>query len=47
MIIKVELGKEMEFETETDKEFDRCIVGDTLRQKFKHIRINGSKIEIK
>ena len=30
--IKVELGKEMEVETETDKEFDRCIVGDTLRQ---------------
>ena len=45
--IKVELGKEMEVETETDKEFDSCIVGDTLRQKFKQIRTNGSEIEIK
>ena len=39
--IKVELGKEMEVETETDKEFDSWIVGDTLRQKFEQIRING------
>ena len=45
--IKVELGKEMEVETETDKEFDSCIVGDTLRQKFKQIRTNGLEIEIK
>ena len=45
--IKVELGKEIEVETEADKEFDSCIVGDTLRQQFKQIRINGSEIEIK
>ena len=45
--IKVELGKEREVETETDKEFDSCILSDILRQKFKHIRINGSEIEIK
>ena len=37
----------MEVETEADKEFDGCIVGDTLRQKFKQIRTNGSEIEIK
>ena len=37
----------MEVETETDKEFDRCIVGDTLRQKFKQMRTNGLEIEIK
>ena len=39
--IKVELGKEMEVETENDKEFDSWIMGDTLRQKFEQIRING------
>ena len=45
--IKVELGKEMEVKTEADKEFDSCIMGDTLRKKFKQIRTNGSEIEIK
>ena len=39
--IKVELGNKMEVETEADKEFDSHIVGDTLRQKFEQIRING------
>ena len=37
----------MEVETEADKEFDSCIVGDTLRQKFKQISINRSEIERK
>ena len=37
----------MEVETEADNEFDSCIVGDTLRQKFKQIRTNGSEIDVK
>ena len=45
--IKVELGKEMEVETEAKIEFYSYIMGDTLRQKFKQIRTNGSEIEVK
>ena len=42
--IKVELGKEMEVETEAEKEFNSCIMVYTLRQKFKQVRTKGWEI---
>ena len=45
--IKVELVKEMEVQTEADKEFDSYNVGDTLRHKFKQIRTNRLEFEMK